>query len=141
NSVRTPMQWSDDRNAGFSRANPQQLYLPIIIDPQYHYESINVEAQHADPHSLLWWTKRLIGLRRRHRAFGRGSLTFVRPTNRRVLAFVRQYEDETILVVANLSRFTQHAALDLSAFEGATLVELFGGTHFPAVTAAPYAVM
>jgi maltose alpha-D-glucosyltransferase/alpha-amylase len=141
NSVRTPMQWSGDRNAGFSRANPQRLYLPIIIDPQYHYESVNVETQQANPHSLLWWTKRLIALRRRHRAFGRGTLEFLRPTNRRVLAFVRRSEDESILVVANLSRFTQHAELDLSSFEGSTLVELFGGVHFPGVGRLPYPVM
>jgi len=141
NGVRTPMQWSDDRNAGFSRANPQRLYLPVIIDPQYHYETVNVDTQQNNPHSLLWWTKRLIGLRRRHRAFGRGSLQFLRPTNRRVLAFIRQADDETILVVANLSRFTQHAELDLSAFAGATPVELFGGTHFPDIGPQPYPVM
>jgi maltose alpha-D-glucosyltransferase/alpha-amylase len=141
NGVRTPMQWSGDRNAGFSRANPQRLYLPIIIDPQFHYETINVETQQANPHSLLWWTKRLIGLRRRYRAFGRGTLEFLRPTNRRVLAFVRQFEDESLLVVANLSRFTQHAELDLSRFEGSRPVELFGGTQFPQVGRLPYPVM
>ncbi len=95
NGVRTPMQWSADRNAGFSRANPQQLYLPVIIDPEYHYEAVNVEAQQGNPHSLLWWMKRLIALRKRHQAFGRGTLEFLHPENRQVLAFLRRYEEET----------------------------------------------
>ena len=94
NGVRTPMQWSADRNAGFSRANPQRLILPIIIDPEYHYEALNVEAQQSNPNSLLWWTKRLIALRKRFRAFGRGSIEFLHPSNPRVLAFVRRFEDE-----------------------------------------------
>src|SRR5437762_6377178 len=107
NGVRTPMQWSADRNAGFSRANPQQLFLPVIIDPQYHYEQVNVEAQQASPHSLLWWTKRLIALRKRFHAFGRGALEFLHPKNRKILAFLRRYHEEYILVVANLSRFVE----------------------------------
>ena len=94
NGVRTPMQWSSDRNAGFSRANPQQLYLPVIVDPEYHYESVNVEAQRSNPHSLLFWMKRLIALRKRHRAFGRGSIEFLTPSNRKVLAFIRHFEGE-----------------------------------------------
>ena len=98
------MQWSSDRNAGFSRANPQQLYLPIIIDPEYHYEAVNVEAQQQSPHSLLWWMRRLNNLRRRFKAFGRGDIQFLHPENRKVLAFIRSYENERILVVANLSR-------------------------------------
>src|SRR5919108_2455827 len=102
NGVRTPMQWSADRNAGFSRANPQRLYLPIIIDPEYHYEAVNVEAQQNNPHSLLWWMKRLIALRKRFKAFGRGTLEFLHPDNRKVLAFIRRFEDECVLVVANL---------------------------------------
>ena len=139
NGVRTPMQWSGDRNAGFSDANRQQLYLPVIIDPEYHYEAINVEAQQANPHSLLWWMKRLIALRKRHPAFGRGSLEFLHPENRRILAFVRGYDDERILVVANLSRFVQYAELDLAAFEGMVPVEMFGRAEFPIVRrAAPY---
>ena len=138
NSVRTPMQWSADRNAGFSSANRQQLYLPIIVDPEYHYEAINVDAQQANPHSLLWWTKRLIALRKRYQAFGRGSIEFLQPENRRILAFIRQYGDETILVVANLSRFVQHAELDLSAFEGRMPVELFGHVEFPVIGPNPY---
>src|SRR5262249_4062353 len=101
NGVRTPMHWSADRNAGFSRANPQKLYLPIIIDPEYHYEANNVEAQQGNPHSLLWWTKRLIALRKRYKAFGRGTLEFLHPANRKILAFVRRFRDEQILVVAN----------------------------------------
>jgi maltose alpha-D-glucosyltransferase / alpha-amylase len=138
NGVRTPMQWSSDRNAGFSRANPQRLYLPVIVDAQYHYEAVNVEAQQGNPHSLLWWTRRLIALRKRHRAFSRGSLSFLFPKNHRVLAFVRQHEGETILVVANLSRFVQHAEIDLSAFAGATPVELFGRNRFPPVGREAY---
>src|SRR5256885_11439057 len=101
NGVRTPMQWSADRNAGFSRANPQKLILPITIDPEYHYEAVNVEAQQNNPNSLLWWTKRLIGQRRLHKAFGRGSIEFLHPDNRRILAFIREFENERILIVAN----------------------------------------
>jgi maltose alpha-D-glucosyltransferase/alpha-amylase len=138
NGVRTPMQWSADRNAGFSRANPQRLILPIIIDPEYHFESLNVEGQQNNPNSLLWWTKRLIALRKRFQAFGRGTIDFLAPSNAKVLAFVRQYNDETILVVANLSRFVQYVELDLSRFKGAIPVELFGQTDFPIVTDAPY---
>jgi len=138
NGVRTPMQWSADRNAGFSRANPQRLYQPVIIDPEYGYETVNVEAQHANPSSLLWWMKRLIALRKRYRAFGRGRIEFLYPENSRVLAFVREWEDERILVVANLSRFTQPVELDLSAYRGAVPVELFGGTPFPPVGELPY---
>src|SRR3982075_1648104 len=102
NGVRTPMQWSADRNAGFSRANRQRLYLPVITDPEYHYETVNVEAQAQNPHSMLSWMKRLIALRKRHRAFGRGTLELLRPENRKVLAYVRRYESEQILCVANL---------------------------------------
>jgi maltose alpha-D-glucosyltransferase / alpha-amylase len=138
NGVRTPMQWSGDRNAGFSEANRQQLYLPVIVDPEYHYESVNVQAQQSNPHSLLWWTKRLIGLRKRHQAFGRGTIEFLHPDNRRVLAFVRRYGEESILVVANLSRFVQYAELDLSGYEGTVPVELFGRSEFPPVRRVPY---
>jgi maltose alpha-D-glucosyltransferase/alpha-amylase len=140
NGVRTPMQWSADRNAGFSRANPQKLYLPITIDPQYHYESVNVEAQQNNPHSLLWWTKHLIEQRKQYKAFGRGTLEFLRPSNRKVLAFYRRHEQETILVVANLSRFPQHVELDLSACKSMTPVEMFGRAEFPPVGDQPYIV-
>jgi maltose alpha-D-glucosyltransferase/alpha-amylase len=136
--VRTPMQWSADRNAGFSAANPQKLCLPVVVDPEYHYEAVNVEAQRNNPHSLLWWMKRLINLRKRYRAFGRGSMTLLTPDNPKILAFVRQLDDELLLVVANLSRFAQATALDLSAYRGRVPRELFGQTAFPAITQAPY---
>jgi maltose alpha-D-glucosyltransferase/alpha-amylase len=136
--VRTPMQWSGDRNAGFSRANPQRMYLPVIIDPEYHYESVNVEAQHSNPSSLLWWMRRLIALRRRHQAFGRGTLEWVSPENKRVLAFIRKYGNEQVLVVANLSRFAQSAEMDLSSYQGLVPVEMFGHAPFPAIGAEPY---
>lgn len=140
NGVRTPMQWSADRNAGFSRANPQQLFLPVIIDPQYHYEQINVEAQQNSPYSLLWWMKRLIALRRRFKAFGRGTMEFLHPENRKILAFIRRYEGETILVVANLSRLVQWFEVDLSEFRGSIPVELSGGTKFPEIGEKPYSL-
>jgi maltose alpha-D-glucosyltransferase / alpha-amylase len=138
NGVRTPMQWSADRNAGFSRSNPQRLYLPVIVDPEYHYETVNVEAQQANPSSLLWWTKRLIALRKRFQAFGRGSIEFLYPDNRKVLAFLRCYGDETVLVVANMSRFVQYASLDLSRFREHVPVELFGLTEFPRIGGEPF---
>jgi maltose alpha-D-glucosyltransferase/alpha-amylase len=138
NGVRTPMQWSADRNAGFSRANPQRLVLPIVIDPEYHYESLNVEAQQNNPRSLVWWMKRLITLRKQHQAFGRGTIEFLSPGNHRVLAFVREWKDETILIVANLSRFAQHVELDLSRWRGLRPRELYGHTRFPPVGDLPY---
>jgi maltose alpha-D-glucosyltransferase/alpha-amylase len=138
NGVRTPMQWSMDRNAGFSRANPQRLILPVNIDPQYHYESLNVENQQENSTSLLWWTKRLLALRKRYAAFGRGSIEFLSPDNSRVVAFVREHQAEAILVVANLSRFTQFATLDLSKHKGKTPVELFGKSRLPAIDANAY---
>jgi maltose alpha-D-glucosyltransferase/alpha-amylase len=133
NGVRTPMQWSADRNAGFSKANPHRLYLPVIIDPEYHYEVINVEGQENNRHSLLWWMKRLIGLRKRFKAFSRGDLEFLQPENPKILAFTRCYRDECILVVSNLSRYVQCMELDLSGFEGSIPIELFGRTEFPPV--------
>ncbi|HEY3806998.1 MAG TPA: maltose alpha-D-glucosyltransferase [Kofleriaceae bacterium] len=136
--VRTPMQWSADRNGGFSRANPQKLYLPTIIDPEYHYEAINVEAQQGNPQSLLWWTKRLVAKRKEHRLFGRGSIEFVTGDNPRVLAFVREYEGERVLVIANLSRFVQVARLNLEMHRGNTPVELFGRERFPDIAETPY---
>ena len=138
NGVRTPMQWNMDRNAGFSRANPQQLVLPVVIDPEYHYESLNVENQQQNPTSLLWWTKRLIALRKRFVAFGRGGIDFLSPTNPRILAYVRTHETGDVLVVANLSRFVQYGELDLSKHVGATPIELFGKTRFPVIGTAPY---
>jgi len=138
NGVRTPMQWSPDRNAGFSRANPQRLHLPVVIDPQYHYEAINVDLQQSSPGSLLWWFKRILALRKRYRAFGRGSLTVLHPENRKVLAYVREHEGERLLVVANLSRHVQAVSLDLSGFHGLTPVELLGQGELPPVGEAPY---
>ena len=138
NGVRTPMQWSADRNAGFSRANPQQLYLPITLDPEYHYEAVNVEAQLRNPHSLLWWMRRVLALRKGWRALGEGRVEFLAPQNRKVLAYVLRYEQETLLVVANLSRFPQPVELDLSAFKDRVPVELFGRTPFPAIGELPF---
>jgi maltose alpha-D-glucosyltransferase/alpha-amylase len=137
--VRTPMQWSPDRNAGFSRANPQKLYLPVIIDPEYHYESLNVEAHQNNPSSLLWWMKRLILLRKQHHVFGRGGIEFLQPDNAKVLAFIRQSdEEEDILCVFNLSRFAQYVELDLRKYDGYVPVELFGHTEFPPIGELPY---
>jgi maltose alpha-D-glucosyltransferase/alpha-amylase len=147
NGVRTPMQWSADRNAGFSRCNPQQLFLPVIIDPQYHYEQVNVESQQSNQYSLLWWMKRLIAMRKRYHALGRGSMEFLHSENRKVLAYVRRYTDphaggrpdeEIILVVANLSRLVQCFELDLGQFKGMVPVELSGGTKFPVIGERPY---
>jgi maltose alpha-D-glucosyltransferase/alpha-amylase len=138
NAVRTPMQWNSDRNAGFSAANPQRLFLPVIIDPEYHSQAVNVEAQQENPNSLLWWMKRLIALRQRYKAFGRGTLEVLRPDNRKVFAFIRRFQDERILVVVNLSRNVQCVELDLSEFCGATPVELFGNSEFPDIGDLPY---
>ncbi len=138
NGVRTPMQWSPDRNAGFSRANPQQLLLPVIIDPEYHFESVNVEVQERTPSSLLTWMKRAIAVRKKYRAFGRGEIQFLSPSNSKVLAFLRTYQDETILVVASLSRFCQVVELNLSEFTGRTPVELFSRNKFPVIKDSYY---
>ncbi len=136
--VRTPMQWSGDRNAGFSRAPAQQLYLPVIVEPEFHYEAVNVEAQQQNPSSLLWWHKRLIALRRAHPALAVGDLTFVPLDNPHILALVRHHDGERLLFAANLSRFAQHAELELPDLAGHVPVELFGGGRFPVVTARPY---
>jgi maltose alpha-D-glucosyltransferase / alpha-amylase len=144
--VRTPMQWSSDRNGGFSAANPHRLYLPLITEQEYHYESINVETQQGNPASLLSWMRQLISLRTRHRVLGRGDIRFLDPDNPHVLAFVRQLDGEPpMLCVANLSRLAQHVELDLHDFQGATPVEVFGYNRFAPirdhdyqVTLAPY---
>jgi maltose alpha-D-glucosyltransferase/alpha-amylase len=138
NGVRTPMQWSSDRNAGFSRANPQSLYLPTIIDPEYHYELRNVEVQHSNPHSLLWWTRRILDLRKQFPAFGSGSFEALPSTNPKVFAFLRESDGETLLVVANLSRLSQFVELDLSRFAGHSPTEMFGRTQFPVIGNEPY---
>lgn len=131
--VRTPMQWHSDRNAGFSDANPQQLYLPLILDPQFHYESVNVELQSKNSSSLLWWMKRIISTRKKYKAFGRGDMKFVQSENAKVLAFTRTYEDQTMLVIANLSRFAQVAELDLDEYKGYVPVEILSRNRFPIV--------
>ncbi|MGZ8154012.1 MAG: maltose alpha-D-glucosyltransferase, partial [Burkholderiales bacterium] len=136
--VRTPMQWSPDRNAGFSRADPQRLYLPPIMDPVYGYEAVNVEAQTREPGSLLNWMKRMLAVRRTSRAFGRGKLTFLRPGNRKILAYLRELGDEAILCVANVGRSAQPVELDLSRFRGRVPLELLGRTPFPPIGDLPY---
>jgi maltose alpha-D-glucosyltransferase/alpha-amylase len=136
--VRTPMQWSPDRNAGFSKGNPQRLFLPVIIDPEYHYETVNVEAQQGNGESLLWWTKRMIALRKKHLAFSRGEIELLTPDNGKVLALFRCLGDERILVVANLSRTAQYVELDLAAHQGAVPVELQGCVRFPPIGELPY---
>jgi maltose alpha-D-glucosyltransferase / alpha-amylase len=138
NGVGTPMHWSADKNAGFSRCTPQAIYAPIILDPEYHYEAINVETQQNNQHSLLWWTRRVLALRKRWKVFGFGTLEFLHPENRKVLAFIRRHERQTVLVIANLSRFPQPVELDLSGFQGRVPVELFGRTEFPTIGASPY---
>lgn len=140
NGVRTPMQWTPDRNGGFSRADPARLYAPIIMDSVYGYESVNVESQSRSLSSLLSATKRLISVRKSTLAFGRGSMTFIRPVNRAVLAYVRQLGDEVILCVANLSRSAQATELDLSAWKDRVPLEMLGRTRFPAIGELPYMI-
>jgi maltose alpha-D-glucosyltransferase/alpha-amylase len=136
--VRTPMQWGPDRNAGFSRADPQRLYLQPIMDPIYGYQAVNVEAQLREPSSLLHWTRRMLAVRQAFSAFGRGTLTFLRPGNRKVLAYLRIWRDEILLCVANLSRSAQPVELDLSRFKGHVPIELAGRTPFPPIGDLPY---
>ncbi len=140
NGVRTPMQWTGDRNAGFSRAVPAKLYSPVVMDPVWGYEAINVEAQQGDSSSLLNWMRNLIALRKLFRVFGRGALKFLHPVNRKVLAYVREDGDEIVLCVANLSRFAQPAQLDLSEYDGMIPVEMLGYVEFPGITRQPYSV-
>lgn len=136
--VRTPMQWNSDKNAGFSAANPQQLFLPTILDPEYNYNIINVELQQRNPQSLLWWIKRLITLRKSNKAFSRGGIEFLLPENRKIFAFLRTYDNDNLLIVANLSRQAQYVELNLAAHAGKQLIEMFGDTTFPAITQSPY---
>src|SRR5208282_4944609 len=140
--VRTPMQWSLDRNGGFSRAEPARLVLPPIMDAIYGYQAVNVEAQVRDPHSLLNWTRRMLAVRKRHRAFGRGRLRLLSPGNRKILAFLREFEaeggEETILCVSNLSRAAQAVELDLAQFAGRTPVDLLSGSVFPPIGRLSY---
>ena len=138
NGVRTPMQWNQDRNAGFSGANPQRLYLPLVADPEHHPSAVNVEAQQNNPSSLLWWMRRLIGAARRSPSLSRGDIEFLYPENRKVVSFLRTFGDDRTLVVANLSRSAQFVELDLSRFDGQIPVELFGPTEFPRIGQLPY---
>jgi maltose alpha-D-glucosyltransferase / alpha-amylase len=138
NGVRTPMQWNGDRNAGFSTATPARLYSPIVMDPVWGYEAINVEAQQGDPSSLLNWMRNMIALRKLFSVFGRGSIEFLDPSNRKVLAYLRQYQGEQVLCVANLSRFAQPVDLDLSKLESMVPVEMLGYVEFPAIERQPY---
>ena len=138
--VRTPMQWTPDRNGGFSRSDPARLVLPTLMDPLYGYDAINVESQNSDPHSLLNWTRRMLEVRKQHRAFGRGKLTLIYPNNRKIFAYLREYDDrasggsdETILCVANLSQSAQAVEIDLSSFAGRIPVEMLGGAAFPPI--------
>jgi maltose alpha-D-glucosyltransferase/alpha-amylase len=136
--VRTPMQWSADRNAGFSRANPARLYSPVVMDPVYGYEAVNVEAQQSEPSSLLNWTRHMIALRKLFHVFGRGTIEFLEPANRKILAYLRRTDGEQVLCVANLSRFAQPFELDLSALAGTTPVEMRGYVEFPRIGKSPY---
>ena len=138
NGVRTPMQWNGDRNAGFSRAVPAKLYSPVIMDPVWGYEALNVEAQQSDPSSLLSWMRNMIALRKLFQVFGRGTLSFLNPTNRKILAYIREYKNEKVLCVANLSRFAQPVELDLAAYAGMVPVEMLGYVEFPRIRSTAY---
>ncbi len=138
NGVRTPMQWSADRNAGFSRVNPQKLYLPVIIDPAYHYEAINVENQQTSSASLLWWMKQTIAVRKRYRAFSRGTLEFLSPENPKIISFIRRDDDEVMFVAANLSKFAQTAEFDLARYSGYVPEEVFSNNRFPDIKETAY---
>jgi maltose alpha-D-glucosyltransferase / alpha-amylase len=136
--VRTPMQWTPDKNAGFSKADPQRLYLPVIIDNNYHYTSVNVENQELNPSSFLWWQRRVIAKRKKYKAFGRGRIKFINSNNPKVLAFVREYEDETILVIVNLSRYSQHVELDMQDYAGSVPMEVFSRNDFRVISDQPW---
>ncbi len=138
NGVRTPMQWNGDRNAGFSRCDPAKLFSPVIMDPVYGYQAVSVESQESDTASLLHWMRNMIRLRKLFKVFGRGSIEFLSPANRRILAYVRRYRDDVLLCVANLARTSQPAELDLRAFAGMTPVEMLGYTEFPVIGELPY---
>jgi maltose alpha-D-glucosyltransferase/alpha-amylase len=138
NGVRTPMQWTADRNGGFSKADGASLYLPVIGDSVFGYQTVNVEAQMQTPHSLLHWMRRLIAVRKRYQAFGRGSIQFLRPRNEKVLAYLRRYGESVLLLVHNLAGSAQAVELDLASFDGATPIELFDGSRFPRVGRSPY---
>ena len=136
--VRTPMQWSPDRNAGFSETNPQQLYLPVIIDPEYHYEAVNVEMQRKNTSSLFWFMKRMISMRKNYKAFGRGDMKVLHVDNPKIFAFTRTYDDEILLIICNLSKYAQPAEIDLREFNGFVPVEIFSKNSFPLIKNEPY---
>jgi maltose alpha-D-glucosyltransferase/alpha-amylase len=138
NGIRTPMHWTGDRNAGFSRADPSQLYSPVITDPVFGCQAVNVEAEEREPASLLHWMRNMIRLRRLFKVFGRGGIEFLNPANRKILAYVRRHQADVVLCVANLSRSVQPVELDLTAFAGWVPVEMLGYTEFPPITRAPY---
>lgn len=140
NGVRTPMQWTADRNGGFSKADPSKLYLPVISDSVYGFQAINVESQRQSQHSILYWMKRRIAGRKQHPAFGRGTLTFLRPRNDKVFAYIREYRGDTLLLVHNLADTAQAVELDLAQFEGTAPIELFGNSRFPTIGKHPYAL-
>ncbi|MBZ0187173.1 MAG: alpha-glucosidase C-terminal domain-containing protein, partial [Candidatus Obscuribacterales bacterium] len=138
NGVRTPMQWSADRNAGFSRAALEKLYSAPIMNPVFGYQAVNVEAQELDPSSLLYWMRSIIGIRKQHKVFSRGQIEFLEPENKRVLAYLRSYEGKTVLCVFNLAKTAQSVDLDLSNFKGRKPVELFGESRFNEISEWPY---
>jgi maltose alpha-D-glucosyltransferase/alpha-amylase len=138
NGVRTPMQWNPDINAGFSLANPQELYLPVVIDPSYHYGAVNVANQEGNPSSILWWMKQIIALRKRFKAFGKGDIKILFPSNSKVMAFIRVYQEETILVIANLSKYAQHVEVDLADYAGFTPVEIMSRNQFNPIERSLY---
>jgi maltose alpha-D-glucosyltransferase / alpha-amylase len=140
NGVRTPMQWTADRNGGFSKADPSKLYLPVISDSVYGFQAINVESQRQSQHSILYWMKRRTAGRKQHPAFGRGTLTFLRPRNDKVFAYIREYRGDTLLLVHNLADTAQAVELDLAQFEGTAPIELFGNSRFPTIGKHPYAL-
>jgi len=138
NGVRTPMQWSGDKNAGFSTVDPDKLYSPVITDPVYGYQAVNVEAQNMTQSSFLNWTKRMIRVRRSLKAFGRGTVEFLRHQNPKILAYIRAYADEVLLIVNNLSRYVQPVELDLKHYDGWEPLELWGNVKFPKIGELPY---
>jgi maltose alpha-D-glucosyltransferase/alpha-amylase len=141
NAVRTPMQWTGGVNAGFSPADPERLWLPLVSNSLYGYQSVNVEAQQRNPTSLLNWTRRLIEVRRTTPVFGRGAITFFKPANHRVLAYTRTFGRDTVLIVCNLAGTAQVAELDMPDLAGAIPIEMFGGSIFPRIGRQPYPMM
>jgi maltose alpha-D-glucosyltransferase/alpha-amylase len=138
NGVRTPMHWTADRNAGFSKADPSLLFLPVVADPVYGYQAVNIDAQKQATHSLLNWMRRMIAIRKKHQVFGRGTLQFLSPANEKILAYLRVYEQETLLLVHNLAGSSQAVELDLTPFKDVVPEELLGESRFPAIHERPY---